>query len=47
MEIKIFWEFLENLLEDGILKIKFGNLEFLENLFEDDILKIKFELLEF
>ena len=39
--------FLENLFEDGILKIKFGILEFFENLFEDDILRIKFGILGF
>ena len=41
-------KFLENLFEDGILKIKFGILKFLENLFEDGIFltKINFGILE-
>ena len=41
---------MKNLLEDGILKIKFGNWifwEFFENLLEDGILEIKFGNLEF
>ena len=39
-------ELLENLFEDGILKIKFGILKILEIL-KNGILKIKLKLLEF